>query len=166
MEDLRMLNITGDAVSWTSDHFDRMYQYALQLIKSGDAYVDDTPVEQMRDERREGIPSKNRKLSVEENLKLFEEMKNGSGRVSPIIFLLESLTSKGLTCCLRAKISVDAKNKALRDPTIYRCNLEPHNRTGSTWKMYPTYDFACPIVDSIEGVRDTCNTFAPLLTFV
>ena len=144
LEDLKTLNIKGDMLTWTSDHFDKTYQYALQMIKEGNAYVDDTPVDEMRHQRMHGLQSKNRDLSVEENLQRFEEMKNA--------------TEFGQTCCLRAKISVDAKNKALRDPVLYRCNLLPHNRTGRKWNIYPTYDFACPLVDSIEGVTHALRT--------
>ncbi|KAJ2434954.1 glutamate--tRNA ligase, partial [Coemansia sp. RSA 2424] len=92
----------------------------------------------MRAERFDGIESRCRQLSVAENLERFEQMRMA--------------TEFGQTCCLRAKMSIDDKNKALRDPSIYRCRPVPHHRTGSQWKIYPLYDFACPIVDSIEGV--------------
>jgi glutamyl-tRNA synthetase len=143
-EDLKLIGIEGDVCTHTSDHFDTIYNYAIQIIKDGKAYVDDTDRDTMRQQRGEGIPSKCRDLPVEENLRRFEEMKNG--------------TEFGLKCCLRAKISVDNKNKALRDPVIYRCNLLPHHQNGDKWKIYPTYDFACPIVDSIEGVTHALRT--------
>ncbi|KAJ2847423.1 glutamate--tRNA ligase [Coemansia brasiliensis] len=137
-EDLRLLGITADKVSHTSDYFQIIYEYALQLIRNGGAYVDDTEKERIKEERKEGIASRCRDLSVEENLERFEQMRQG--------------TEHGQLCCLRAKISVDCPNKAMRDPVIYRCNLTPHHRTGTAWKIYPTYDFCCPIVDSLEGV--------------
>ncbi|KAK2764806.1 glutamyl-tRNA synthetase [Colletotrichum kahawae] len=133
------VGITPDAVSYTSDYFDYLYETCVRLIKEGHAYADDTDQETMRNERGEGIESKCRNRSVEENLRIFEEMKNG--------------TPEGLNNCIRAKISVDNVNKALRDPVIYRCNVEDkHHRTGNTWKIYPMYDLACPVVDSKEGV--------------
>ncbi|KAJ1915433.1 glutamate--tRNA ligase [Mycoemilia scoparia] len=136
--DLATLGIKGDVTSFTSDYFDVIYDYAIRIIKKGLAYVDDTDQPTMQHERMHGIASKSRDLSVEENLARFKEM--------------ESATEFGKQCCLRAKMSVDNKNKAMRDPVIYRVNEIPHHRTGSKWKIYPTYDFACPIVDSIEGV--------------
>lgn len=145
IEDLALLGIKGDKITYSSDYFDQMYDLALQLIKSGQAYCDDTPLEKMREERMVGDASARRDRSVEENLKVFtEEMKNA--------------TEEGLKNCLRAKIDYKALNKALRDPVIYRCNLNPHHRTGTQWKMYPTYDFCVPIVDSIEGVTHSLRT--------
>lgn len=144
VEDLELLGIKGDKITHSSDYFQLMYDYAIQAIKDGLAYVDDTPLEQMREERGEGIASKRRDRTVEENLAAFEEMKNA--------------TENGLKSCLRAKISVDANNKTLRDPVIYRTNLTPHHRTGTQWKIYPTYDFCVPIVDSIEGVTHALRT--------
>lgn len=144
IEDLGLLGIQGDVQSHTSDHFQVIYDYAITLIKKGLAYVDDTELEQMREERGKGIASKCRDLSVEENLERFQQMKEA--------------TEQGLKCCLRAKISVDNKNKTLRDPVIYRCNLTPHHRTGRQWNIYPTYDFCCPIVDSIEGVTHSLRS--------
>ncbi|KAI0748413.1 glutamate-tRNA ligase [Daedaleopsis nitida] len=144
LEDLALLDIHGDKVTHTSDYFDQLYDYALQIIKSGKAYADDTEQEQMRKERMDGIASKHRDDSVGDNLKHFEEMTKG--------------TEEGIRWCIRAKMSVDNPNKALRDPVIYRCNLLPHHRTGSKWKVYPTYDFACPIVDSHEGVTHALRT--------
>ncbi|KAJ2002312.1 glutamate--tRNA ligase [Coemansia thaxteri] len=138
VEDLALLGIRGDSVSHTSDHFQTLHDYAVRLIERGLAYVDDTPQEDMRHERWHAIASRCRDLSVADNLARFDEMR----RATPL----------GLTCCLRAKMSVDNVNKALRDPVLYRCNLTPHHRTGTQWKIYPTYDFCCPIIDSLEGV--------------
>ncbi|SGZ58913.1 CIC11C00000000688 [Sungouiella intermedia] len=145
IEDLATLGIKGDKVTYSSDYFDQMYDLAIKMIKEGHAYCDDTPLEQMREERMVGDASKRRDRSVEENLQIFtEEMKNG--------------TETGLKNCLRAKIDYKALNKALRDPVIYRCNLTPHHRTGTQWKMYPTYDFCVPVVDAIEGVTHSLRT--------
>ncbi|KMU85210.1 glutamyl-tRNA synthetase [Coccidioides immitis H538.4] len=142
--DLSLLGITPDKTSFSSDYFQEMYEYCVQIIKDGKAYADDTEKEQMQYERREGIASKNRDATVEQNLARFAEMKTGS--------------PEGQRWCIRAKISVDDVNKALRDPVIYRCNLQPHHRTGSTWKIYPTYDFCVPILDSLEGVTHALRT--------
>lgn len=145
LEDLDLLGIKGDKITYSSDYFDEMYELCIQLIKDEKAYCDDTPTEKMREERMEGIPSIRRTRSVEENLQIFmEEMKNG--------------TEEGLKNCVRAKIDYKALNKTLRDPVIYRCNMTPHHRTGTTWKMYPTYDFCVPIVDAIEGVTHALRT--------
>ncbi|CAL1705363.1 unnamed protein product [Somion occarium] len=144
LEDLSLLDVHGDILTHTSDYFDKLYELALQLIKEGKAYADDTEQAQMRDERFKGIASKHRDDGVEDNLKHFAEMKTGS--------------EEGVRWCVRAKMSVDNPNKALRDPVIYRCNLLHHHRTGDKWKVYPTYDFACPVVDSIEGVTHALRT--------
>lgn len=145
IEDLKLLGIKGDVVTYSSDYFDKMYELAVGLIKVGKAYCDDTPLEKMREERMVGDASARRERSVEENLKIFtEDMKNG--------------TEEGLKNCLRAKMDYTSLNKALRDPVIYRCNLTPHHRTGTAWKMYPTYDFCVPVVDSIEGVTHALRT--------
>lgn len=145
LKDLELLGIKGDRITHSSDYFQEMYDIAVQMIKDGNAYADDTPQEKMREERMDGIASVRRNRTVEENLQIFEEeMKKG--------------TEIGLKHCLRAKISVDANNKTLRDPVVYRCNLTPHHRTGDKWKIYPTYDFCCPVVDSIEGVTHALRT--------
>ncbi|KAK2603279.1 hypothetical protein N8I77_009747 [Diaporthe amygdali] len=139
IEDLALMGITPDHLSYTSDYFEYLYDMCKRLISEGHAYADDTGVEQMRDERWKGIPSKHRDMSIEETLRIFEEMKKGS--------------EEGVKWCIRAKVSYDNPNKAMRDPVIYRCNLEDaHHRTGTTWKAYPMYDFACPVIDSHEGV--------------
>ncbi|PSS31072.1 hypothetical protein PHLCEN_2v2404 [Hermanssonia centrifuga] len=144
LEDLALLDVHGDAVSHTSDYFDQLYELAIRVIKEGKAYADDTEQIEMRKQRWDGIASRHREDSVEDNLKHFAEMKEG--------------TEEGLRWCVRAKMSVDDPNKALRDPVIYRCNVLPHHRTGTKWKIYPTYDFACPIVDSLEGVTHALRT--------
>ncbi|KAK2781183.1 hypothetical protein FQN52_001764 [Onygenales sp. PD_12] len=142
--DLSLLGIYPDKTSFSSDYFQEMYDYCVQIIKDGKAYADDTEKEVMQDERFNGIESKRRNESVENNLARLEEMKTGS--------------EEGQRWCIRAKISIDDNNKALRDPVIYRVNLQPHHRTGSAWKIYPTYDFCVPILDSIEGVTHALRT--------
>lgn len=145
VEDLALLGVHGDVTTHTSDYFDTLYKLAIQLIQAGKAYTDDTLQEQMRAERMDGIASARRESTIEENMTRFAEMTTAS--------------VEGRRWCLRAKMSVDDPNKALRDPVIYRCNPDiAHHRTGNTWKVYPTYDFACPVVDSIEGVTHALRT--------
>ncbi|CDM29680.1 hypothetical protein DTO013E5_6065 [Penicillium roqueforti] len=144
VEDLALMGIKPNKLTYTSDYFDELYAYCIQIIKQGDAYADDTDKETMAAQRWDGLPSKRRDLSPEESLAHLEDMKNS--------------TPEGLRWCIRAKISYDCPNKAMRDPVIYRCNPTPHHRTGSKWKIYPTYDFACPIVDSMEGVTHALRT--------
>nr|XP_049704786.1 bifunctional glutamate/proline--tRNA ligase isoform X6 [Helicoverpa armigera] len=144
LEDVEMLEIKPDLFTHTSQYFDLMLDYCVKLIKEGKAFVDDTPAEQMKNEREQKIESKNRNNSVEKNLQLWEEMKKAS--------------DIGVQCCVRAKIDMQSPNGCLRDPTIYRCKPETHPRTGTQYKVYPTYDFACPIVDSIEGVTHVLRT--------
>jgi glutamyl-tRNA synthetase len=144
IEDLALMGIKPDRTSYSSDYFDELYRYCVQMIKDGKAYADDTDQATMRDERMKGIASKCRDRTADENLTVFEEMRKGS--------------ELGIKSCIRAKISVDNPNKAMRDPVIYRCNPIPHHRLGSKWNIYPTYDFCCPVLDSIENVTHALRT--------
>lgn len=145
LEDLEFLGIKGTFISHSSDYFERIYNYAIELIKQGKAYCDDTSVEIMRNERMVGTASSRRERLIDENMSIFvNEMKNG--------------TEIGLKNCLRGKVDYKSLNKCMRDPVFYRCNLTPHHKLGDEWKIYPTYDFATPIVDSIEGVTHALRT--------
>ena len=142
-EDLKWLGAepTG-GVFYGSDYFDRCYEYALKLIRDGKAYVCDLSAEEMREYRGTLTePGKNspwRDRSVEENLDLFERMKNGE-------------FADG-THTLRAKIDMASPNINMRDPAIYRIVHTSHHRQGDKWCIYPLYDFAHPIQDAIEGI--------------
>ena len=138
IKDVEMLGVKYEKITYTSDYFPKLMKLAEKLISQGKAYVDDTPHEQIKKERRGGIESKCRNHSVEENLKLWKEMIAGSER--------------GLQCCVRGKLDMQDPNKSLRDPVYYRCNPMPHHKIGSKYKVYPTYDFACPFVDAREGI--------------
>ncbi len=141
-EDLRWLGAIPDGIFYGSDYFDKCYEYAVKLIKDGKAYVCDLSADQMREYRGTLTePGKNspwRDRSVEENLDLFERMKNGE-------FPDGSHT-------LRAKIDMASPNMNLRDPAIYRILHTPHHRQGNKWCIYPLYDFAHPIQDALEGI--------------
>ena len=116
------------------------------LIKDGHAYLDATPVDEMREMRDTGKPTKYRNLPAAEHLKIWKnEFLKG--------------TAVGQTYCVRAKMSVDNPNKCLRDPVFFRTKVDvPHHRTGTKYKAYPTYDFCCPVVDYIEGVTHALRT--------
>ncbi|KAN0085330.1 tRNA synthetases class I (E and Q), catalytic domain containing protein [Elaphomyces granulatus] len=144
LHDLSLLGVFPDRISYSSDYFQQMYEACVKLIKDRKAYADDTIKEIMQDQRMDGTPSARRDISVEESLARFEDMKTGS--------------EEGLKWCIRAKISVDDPNKALRDPVIYRCNPQPHHRTGTTWKIYPSYDLCAPFLDSFEMVTHALRT--------
>uniref|UniRef100_A0A8C4ZB10 Glutamate--tRNA ligase n=1 Tax=Gadus morhua TaxID=8049 RepID=A0A8C4ZB10_GADMO len=144
LEDVAMLQITPDQFTYTSDHFPVILKMGEQLLTEGKAYIDNTPPEQMKLEREQRTESANRSNSVEKNLKMWAEMKAGS--------------EAGQCCCMRAKIDMASNNGCLRDPTLFRCKNAAHPRTGTTYRVYPTYDFACPIVDSLEGVTHALRT--------
>ena len=139
----------GD-VLFASDYFDRMYEAAVKLIRKGKAYVCDLTPEQIREYRgtltEPGKESPYRNRSVEENLELFENMKNGMYADGEKV--------------LRAKIDMAAANINMRDPIIYRVAHISHHRTGDKWCIYPMYDFAHPIEDAIEGVSHSICTLA------
>eukprot|EP00755_Sulcionema_specki_P028988 Sspe_Gene.1882::Locus_625_Transcript_1_1_Confidence_1.000_Length_2841::g.1882::m.1882/K01885/EARS, gltX; glutamyl-tRNA synthetase len=143
LSDLKQLEIPIEKVTYTSDRFEEMLMLCERMIKAGDAYCDDTDVDTMRDQRMKGEKSACRDNSVEKNLEMWERMKEGAA-VGTIV---------------RAKMSYDDANKCLRDPAMYRVVPDPpHVRTGTKYKVYPTYDFACPIVDSLDGVTHALRT--------
>ncbi|XP_006779781.1 bifunctional glutamate/proline--tRNA ligase isoform X2 [Neolamprologus brichardi] len=144
LEDVAMLQIHPDQFTYTSDHFPIIMKFAEKLLAEGKAYIDNTPPEQMKQEREQRVESTCRNNSVEQNMKMWSEMKAG--------------TEYGQTCCMRAKIDMNSNNGCMRDPTLYRCKNAAHPRTGNTYNIYPTYDFACPIVDSLEGVTHALRT--------
>ncbi|XP_075222191.1 glutamyl-prolyl-tRNA synthetase [Lycorma delicatula] len=144
LEDIKLLQLTPDFYTHTSDYFDLMLEMCEKLIKEGKAYVDDTDPELMKQQREQREESANRNNSVERNLEMWKFMVEGS--------------EFGQKCCVRAKMDMSSANGCMRDPTIYRCKNEIHPKTGSKYKVYPTYDFACPIVDSIEGVTHCLRT--------
>lgn len=147
--DVRWLGFewSGDA-HYTSDYFDAFYQYAVALIKKGLAYVCFLNAEQTREYRgtltEPGKPSPYRDASVEENLALFEKMKNGEFKEGE--------------CVLRAKIDMASSFMCLRDPALYRIRFQTHHQTGDKWCIYPMYDFAHPISDAIEGITHSLCT--------
>jgi glutamyl-tRNA synthetase len=145
MKDLKTLNIFPDQVSHTSDYFDKLQSLMEQVIKNGDAYCDDTDVETMRSERDAGTESKCRSQPLQENLRRWQEMLKGS--------------EEGKKNCVRGRMDMQCLNKCLRDPVFYRCKTDvPHAHHGFKYKAYPTYDFACPSVDSIEGITHALRT--------
>ncbi len=148
-EDIKWLGADfGDKVYFASDYFEQMYEGAVKLIKKGKAYVCDLTAEEIREYRGDfNTPGKNspyRDRSVEENLALFEAMKNGEFPDGSKV--------------LRAKIDMASGNINMRDPVIYRIARMTHHNTGDKWCIYPMYDFAHPIEDAIEGITHSICT--------
>ncbi len=148
-EDIRWLGFDWeDRLYYASDYFDTLYEYAVKLIKKGKAYVDSLPWEEIREQRgtptEPGKESPYRNRSVEENLDLFERMKNGEFKDGEHV--------------LRAKIDMSSPNMNLRDPIMYRIRHAEHHRTGNKWCIYPMYDWAHGQSDSIEGITHSICT--------
>ena len=147
-EDVKWLGFQWDERLWASDYFEKMYESAVILIKKGKAYVDDLSQDEIRNLRGTlTSPGKNspyRDRSVEENLRLFEEMKDGKYENGAKV--------------LRAKIDMSSPNINMRDPVIYRISHNSHHNTGDTWCIYPMYTFAHPIEDAIEGITHSICT--------
>ena len=133
---------------YASDYFEQLYDFAIQLIKAGKAYVDDSTAEELRamhgNTTKAGTNSPFRERSIEENLDLFERMKNGEFEEGSRI--------------LRAKIDMASPNMHMRDPAIYRIKKHAHHRTSDKWNVYPMYDFAHGLSDSIEGITHSLCT--------
>ena len=158
-EDVEYVESIEEAVKWlgfewygdvhyASDYFGKLYEYAQVLIKKGKAYVDDQTPEEIRATRGDfttpGTNSPYRDRSVEENLRLFEEMKEGKYKDGEKV--------------LRAKIDMADPNIVMRDPVLYRILHADHHRTGSEWNIYPMYDYAHPVSDAIERITHSVCT--------
>ncbi len=148
-EDVRWLGFDwGERLYYTSGYFEKLYQYAVQLIRAGKAYVDSLSEEEIREYRgnyhNPGKESPHRERSIETNLELFEQMRSGAFEEGQHV--------------LRAKIDMQSTNINLRDPLIYRIRKQPHHRTGSRWNIYPMYDFAHGLSDAIENVTHSLCT--------
>jgi glutaminyl-tRNA synthetase len=148
-DDVRWLGFQWNGeVRWASDYFDALYDFAVELINKGLAYVDDLTPEQMREYRgtlkEAGRNSPNRSRSVVENLDLFARMKNGEFADGAMV--------------LRAKIDMASPNMNMRDPAIYRIRRAHHIRTGDKWCIYPMYDYTHCISDALEGITHSICT--------
>jgi glutaminyl-tRNA synthetase len=148
-EDVRWLGFDwDDRMYYASDYFDKLYDFAVQLIKDGNAYVDSSSAEEIKNTKgnltEAGVESPFRNRPVEESLKLFEEMKAGKYNDGEYV--------------LRAKIDMASPNMHMRDPLIYRIKKATHHNTGDKWCIYPMYDYAHPLSDWIEGITHSLCT--------
>ncbi len=148
MEDVRWLGYEWEHLYYASDHFSKLYEFAVDLIKKGLAYVDDSTPEEIAIQKgtptTPGIESPYRNRSVEENLLLFERMKDGEFPEGSRV--------------LRAKIDMGSPNMHMRDPIMYRIKYDAHHRTGKQWCIYPMYDFAHGLCDALEGITHSICT--------
>ena len=147
-QDVRWLGFDWEEEHYASDYFNQLYAFAVDLIKKGLAYVDDLSAEQIAATKgtptEPGKASPHRERTIEENLQLFEEMKNGKYQDGEKV--------------LRAKIDLASPNMHMRDPIMYRIKKTSHHRTGDTWCIYPMYDFAHGQSDSIENISHSICT--------
>jgi glutaminyl-tRNA synthetase len=147
-EDVAWLGFTWNAELYASDYFERLYQFAVDLIKQGNAYIDSLNADQMREYRgtltEPGRNSPYRDRSIDENLDLFARMRAGEFDDGAHV--------------LRAKIDMASPNLNMRDPTLYRIRHASHHRTGDAWCIYPMYDFAHPLSDALERITHSLCT--------
>ncbi len=149
MDDIRWMGFKWDKLFYASEYYEKLYEFAVMLIKKGVAYVDDLTQEEMREYRgtltEPGKNSPYRDRSVEENLDLFQRMRNGEFKEGEKV--------------LRAKIDMSSPNMNMRDPAMYRITYAHHHRTGDKWCIYPMYDFAHPLSDALEGITYSLCSF-------
>ncbi len=148
-EDIQWLGFEwNDKPYYTSNYFGQLYKWAIKIIKDGNAYIDDQPQALISEQRgvptRPGVDSPGRKRSIEENLRLFEEMKNGQHADGAMV--------------LRAKVDMASPNMHMRDPIMYRILHQEHHNTGDEWNIYPMYDWAHGQSDFIEGITHSICT--------
>lgn len=148
MEDVRWLGFEWDKLFYASDYFGQLYDWAVQLIQQGKAYVDEQTPDEISRQRTNptepGIESPFRNRPVAENLAMFERMKNGEFENGSMV--------------LRAKIDMNSPNMHMRDPIMYRILKQHHHRTGDAWCIYPMYDYAHGQSDYIEGITHSICT--------
>lgn len=148
IEDIKWLGFNYDNLFYASDYFNKIYQFSIQLIKDGKAYVCDLSAEQIKEYRGtltlKGKDSPYRNRSIEENLMLFQNMKDGKYKEGERV--------------LRAKIDMASPNLNMRDPVLYRILFASHHRTGDKWCIYPMYDFTHPISDALENITHSLCT--------
>ncbi|MGI6203697.1 MAG: glutamine--tRNA ligase/YqeY domain fusion protein [Anaerovoracaceae bacterium] len=146
--DIEWLGFKWDKICWASNYFDTMYEAAEELIRKGKAFVDEQSYEEIKAQRgtltEPGQNSPYRDRPVEENMRLFHEMRDGKYPDGSMV--------------LRAKIDMSSPNINMRDPVIYRIDRTPHHNTGNKWCVYPLYAFAHPLEDAIEGVTHSICT--------
>jgi glutaminyl-tRNA synthetase len=146
--DVRWLGYQWNALYFASDYFEELYQIAEKLIQKGVAYVDSLNEDEIREYRgnyyKKGVPSPHRDRSVDENLELFRGMRAGKFKEGEHV--------------LRAKIDLNSQNMNMRDPLLYRIRYAEHHRTGNKWCIYPLYDYAHPLSDSIEKITHSICT--------
>ncbi len=149
MDDIHWMGFDWDHLYYASDYYDKLYEFAKIFIQKGLAYVDDLSQEEMREYRgtltEPGKNSPYRDRTPEENMDLFERMKNGEFKEGEKV--------------LRAKIDMASPNINMRDPAMYRITYATHHRTGNKWCIYPMYDYAHPISDALEGVTHSLCSF-------
>lgn len=143
-ENVEWLGYKPFKVTYSSDYFEELYQFAVQLIKQGDAFVCHQTKEQMSEYRNKELNSPWRDRTVEENLRLFSAMRMG-------------MFDEG-KAMLRLKFDMKHKNTTMRDPVAYRIRYTPHPHAGDKWCIYPTYDYTHCLVDSLENVTHSCCT--------
>jgi glutaminyl-tRNA synthetase len=144
-EDVKWLEFEPYKITFTSDYFHLLYEYAIELIKNDLAYVDFSPPEKISEDRHTGTESLYRNASISINLQEFEAMKNGEYDEKD--------------CILRLKINMKHSNHVMRDPLAYRIKKTPHYKTGDKWCIYPSYDFSHGIIDAIENITYSyCTT--------
>ncbi len=144
IEDVQWLGFDVGTITYSSDYFDKLYEYAKILISNNLAYVDFTSKDVMREQRHAGFENEYRFKSIEWNLEQFELMKLGQFKENE--------------CVLRLKIDMKNLNHALRDPIAYRINYTPHYRTETKWVIYPSYDYSHGIIDALEGITHSYCT--------